>query len=342
MAGPDRKPRDPVALAAELERRPWEFDFFHALRLVEAAHPDRPRLGASVKPSDDPIRLGQEPSLAFAPSTIAWYRRGKDDRPDRMSVHLLGLLGPNGPLPLHLTEFVRDRQRHSADPTIARFLDIFHHRILSLFYRAWAAGRPSVNHDRPEADRFTVYAGAVAGLAMPSLRDRDLWPDRSKFFFAGRLGGGTRPPEALRSMIAGTFGLPVRVEEFTGEWLELSDDARCRLGTGVATGVLGGALVLGSRTWDCQHKFRVVFGPVRLADYERLLPGGDELQVLAALIKNFVGDEQTWDIRVFLDRRDVPEFRLGGEQRLGWTTWLAGGVRSEDPGDLLVSAAAVQ
>jgi len=142
-------------------------------------------------------------------------------------------------------------------------------------------------------------------------------------------------------MIADWFDLPVQIEEFTGEWLELSDEALCRLGASETTGTLGGAMVLGSRTWDCQHKFRVVFGPVGMADYESLLPGGEALRALAALIRNFTGEEQTWDVSVILDRKEVPLLRLGGEQRLGWTSWLAGGERTEDPGDLLISAAAV-
>ena len=138
MAESDRKTSDLIDLFRSLANEPYRFDFFQALRRLECLSTQSPRLGESASPQEDPIRLGQEPSLAFAPSTLSALQSGKDGRPPRLLVHFMGLLGPNGPLPLHLTEFARDRLRNSDDPTFARFLDVFHHRMLSLFYRAWA------------------------------------------------------------------------------------------------------------------------------------------------------------------------------------------------------------
>ena len=141
MAGTDRAEADRVAFFAALEARPYEFDFYQALRRLEALFPEHPRLGRSIRLADDPVRLSQEPSLAFAPATLAGFRRGKASARARMSVAFGGLFGPHGPLPLHLTEYARDRIINSADPTFARFLDVFHHRMLSLIYRTWAAAQ---------------------------------------------------------------------------------------------------------------------------------------------------------------------------------------------------------
>jgi type VI secretion system protein ImpH len=334
MAGEDRAASDAVKLAEALVRRPYEFDFYQAVRRVECAHPDKPRIGQSLRPVDDPIRLAQEPSLGFAPSTVAWYRPATADAPARLGVHFLGLLGPNGPLPLHLTEYARDRMRNSGDPTFVRFLDTFHHRMLSLFYRMWASAQPAVNFDRPESDRFAIYVGALFGIGMPSLRHRDDFPDLAKLHYAGQLAGQTRHGDGLKAILADYFRLPVEVERFIGQWLELPEDSWCRLGALSEVSSLGRSITVGSRTWECQGKFRIEFGPLGYDDYQALLPGSESLKRLVALVRNYIGDELDWDMRLILKKEEVPALQLGGEQRLGWTSWLTGGPREKDAGDL--------
>ncbi len=334
MAGEDGTAARALALERALEGEPHRFDFFQALRRIECAHPDAPRLGRSLRPADDPIRLGQEPSLVFAPSSLASYEPGREGRPPRLLVYFLGLLGPNGPLPLHLTEYARDRLRNSHDPTFARFLDLFHHRMISLFYRGWANAQPTVNFDRPGSDRFALYVGALFGLAMPSLRDRDRWPDLAKLHYAGHLSCQAHNADGLRAVLGDYFRLAVDVEQFVGQWLELPEPAFSRLGLSRDTCSLGRSVILGSRSWECQHKFRVVIGPLGFADYESLLPGGESLDRLVALVRNCSGDELAWDVALILKKEDVPPLRLGGERGLGWTTWLAGRPFEQDPADL--------
>src|SRR6185369_7881895 len=128
--------------------------------------------------------LGQEPDMAFAPAPLASFEPGEKGRPGRLQVRLFGLLGPNGPLPLHFTEYARERLRHANDPTLSRFLDLFHHRLMTLFYRAWAQAQPHVSRDRPNDDRFAVYVGALFGLSQPTSRNRDTLPDLAKLFHA--------------------------------------------------------------------------------------------------------------------------------------------------------------
>jgi type VI secretion system protein ImpH len=325
------------ALEEALAGTPYRFDFYQALRRIECAHRDRPRLGTSRRPDQDPVRLGQEAFTAFAPAAISTYQPADEDRPGRLAVNFFGLLGPHGPLPLHLTEYTRDRLRNAADPTLARFLDVFHHRMLSLFFRAWANAQPAVSFDRPEADRFGFYVGSMFGLGMPSLRDRDEFPDAAKLHHAGLLACPARNPDGLKAMVEDFFGVPTSVEEFVGEWLELGSTDLCRLGTTPAESALGGSITLGSRTWERQYKFRLTLGPLGYANYERFLPGHDNPARLRALVRNFIGQELTWDVRLVLRRDQVPGLRLDGRGRLGWTTWLASAPPPGDPDDLVVS-----
>ncbi len=335
MAHPRRTPTDSVALEKALAQTPYRFDFFQALRRLECLHAEQPRLGRSLRAADDPIRLTQPPSLAFAPATVTAFEPGNEGRPPRLAVDFLGLLGPNGPLPLHLTDYARDRLRNGNDPTFARFLDVFHHRMLSLFYRAWADTQPTVSLDRAESDRFADYVGSLFGLGMKSLRNRDAVPDEAKLHYAGWLSCQTRNAEGLRAILADFFKLPVSIEQFVGHWLKLPADCQCRLGESLETGTLGMTATIGSQVWDCQHKFRIVCGPLNLSDYQRLLPTGDSLERLVTWVRNYLGNELIWDVHLLLKKEEAPPLQLGSETaRLGWTSWLTHGALPEDADDL--------
>jgi type VI secretion system protein ImpH len=246
-------------------------------------------------------------------------------------VNFFGLLGPNGPLPLHLTEYARDRQRNADDPTMSRFLDLFHHRMLMFFYRAWAAGQPTVSRDLPATDRFETYVGALEGLGLESLRKRDEFPDLAKLYYAGLLAPRSRNAEGLSAMVGDFFDLPARVEPFVADWIDLPMDHRWRLGADTGVGRLGMSAICGARTWTRQQKFRLVLGPLDRAKYQSMLPGGRALTKLVALVRNYAGDELRWDVRLILQERVEHPMRLG-QSNLSWTAWLgrASGARRED------------
>lgn len=345
MAGADRAAAD--RLMHDLSERPYEFDFYQAVRRLECARSDLPRVGWSQRLADDAVRFSQEPSLAFAPSTV-WDLKFSGERgpaAPRMFVNFIGLFGPNGPLPLHLTEYARDRERNHGDPTLARFLDIFHHRIVSLFYRAWASNQKTVSMDRgigAADDRFAAFIASLFGAGMDTLQARSRVEDHAARFYSGRLVSQARNAEGLRAIISDYFGVPTELHEFSGQWMPLPTDCRCRLGASRATGLLGSTALVGSSMWECQQKFRLRLGPLSIADYVRMLPTGESLGRLKDWVRLYAGDELTWDLQLVLLSRHVPPVRLGhagesrGEGRLGWTTWLASGPPGHDPDDLVL------
>ncbi|MBV5311257.1 type VI secretion system baseplate subunit TssG [Chromatium okenii] len=338
MASTDRTPPHLLALLQALHDEPHRFDFLQALRQLECAYRERPRLGQTTRPAQEPLRLTQQPSLSFAPSTLASFQLENDTHPARMAVYFLGLFGPNGPLPLHLSEYARDRQRNSNDATFVHFADVFHHRILTLFYRAWANSRPTVSFDRPETDRFSSYLGALFGQGMPTYCERDALPDLAKRHYAGRFAAQTRHPEGLVAILTDFFQLPIHIEEFVGHWLPLPRESQWQLGISPDTGSLGCSTIVGSRIWDRQYKFRIHIGPVSLIDYQRLLPGGDSLPRVIAIVRNYLGDELDWDIQLILQREETPPLQLGIQGQLGWTTWLTSRTPAHDPADLQLQA----
>jgi type VI secretion system protein ImpH len=352
MAGTGGTMRDPVALLRRLEAAPASFDFYAALRQLECAYPAQPRIGQAARPQDEALRFGQQPSLAFEPAMLAALERAGGDEGQaqavlagdgtnngadegsgaapRLLVNFFGLLGANGPLPAHLTEYIRDRLRNAADPTPARFLDIFHHRMISLLYRAWASAQPAVSLDRPGADRFAEYVGALIGIGMPTLRRRDAVPDLAKLHYAGRLGPQVRNAAGLAAILGDFFRMPVQVREFVGHWMRLPADGVCRLRSGPEAEVLGRSTVLGKKVWNAQHKFRLVIGPIDMQQARQMLPDGPSMQRLAAWVRQYAGLTQEWDVNLIIKKETLPGLKLGRDARLGWSSWLSSKTPEQD------------
>jgi type VI secretion system protein ImpH len=327
MAGEYRQETTPITAPQavdwlqQLADKPYRFGFYTALRRLEAIYPGRPRLGYSARPRDDMVRIGQQASLAFAPSTLAAFERSETDA-HRLQTYFFGMLGPNGALPLHLTEFAYERTQRHRDRTFARFLDLFHHRFATLFYRAWAEGQPTVQFDRPSQDRFGRYVGSLLGIGIDSLRNRDEMPDLTKLHFAGHMSCKTRHASGLQAILQSFLRVPVELEQFVGHWMELPSDCHLKLGGDRTAATLGSAAVLGRRIWDRRQTFRLTLGPLSQEDYVRLLPGGASLRRLEAVVKNYVGLTLRWEVRLVLRREEIPPLRLGRQGKLGWTSWL--------------------
>jgi type VI secretion system protein ImpH len=375
LAGPVRRAPAPSAPVPTFKgREPYPCDFNSLVRLIECSYRDLPRLGVSQRPAEDAVRFCQEPSLAFPPTTISDFKSHPSARAGRVFVNFLGLLGPNGPMPLQFTDFARDRERNHADPTLARFLDVFNHRMVTLFYRAWSTAQLTTNFDRTEwtergapptpptpaegqpadaqgesgegaggawsnEDRYAMYVGALVGIGQRSLRHRDDAPDVAKLFYSGRLAAGVKNAEGLRALLEDYFRVPTRVDEFVGSWLELPERYWCRLGESKQSGLLGVNTIAGSKAWDRQSRFRIVMGPMDLDDYERLLPGGDTQKRLEAWVRNYIGFELAWDVQLVLRESEVPRAALGKGARLGWTTWTTSGALGRDADDLVIQRA---
>ncbi|MEH6825711.1 MAG: type VI secretion system baseplate subunit TssG [Motiliproteus sp.] len=322
MASPNRTHSQTVAWLRELEAHPYNADFFEVLRRFENIYADKPRIGGSVRAAEDPIRLKQTPSLAFAPSAISFFRPGDQDHKDELSCYFFGLFGPNGPLPQHLTEYARERQRNHRDPAFSEFANLFNHRMLCLLYRAWSSSQPALGMDRPDANPYDLYLGALIGIGTPELRHRSALPDYAALYRAGIFSLKTRPAAGLRSLLADYFQLPVKIREFVGNRLAIGENNHLRLGSNPNKGILGRDSLLGSTIWDCQSKFQVVCGPLDLPTYKSLLPNGQAIERLVAMVRLYLGDELEWDLILLLHPEQLPSTCLGKGQQLGWTSWL--------------------
>ena len=249
-------------------------------------------------------------------------------------------------MPHHYTSLVIERLR-AKDRSLRDFLDLFNHRLISLFYRAWEKYRVPIQYERagtadpPARLTFVLALLSLIGLGMPSLQRRMQLDDETCLFYAGYLAQGRPNALSLRRMLEDCFDLPVRVEQFRGQWLYLSADNQsslpsreCPEGRNCA---LGRNDIVGTRVWSVENAFRIRLGPLRYDEFEQLVPSGETLTRLAQLARTYVGPEYDFDVQLVLRAEEVPASRLGGDgpiqTRLGWNSWLISRPPREDVSD---------
>lgn len=309
-----------MTIRADIVADAARHDFFDACRRLEYSMPDLPRLGDSATRREDHARFGQDPHFAFAGANLNRAVQLTDGA-IAVYVRFLGLTGPQGAMPLGLTEeayhFAMD-----GDDSLARFLDLFNHRFIQLFYRAWADSRPITYRDRPQTeDRFSDFVGSGIGLASPVCRDLDAVDDMAKISFAGLLGAKVRSASRLSQALSALFQVRVEVQEFVGMRLVFDPDQRSRIGRQFAR--LGQDAMLGSAVYSVQDKIRLRVFAESLAEFEALLPCGRRAMAFADMVHFYVGLELQWDVELCLPAKEAKGITLGAAGRLGWTSWLA-------------------
>lgn len=345
-------------LIQELLEHPEQFEFFQAVRLIERAVGEQKRLqpahrvGSDEGPQGEAIRFRSLASLTFPSGQIsALTTPGSSPDPDtpetaarlnlpvEMTVPFMGLTGPNGVLPEHYTSLVIERSHQRLkDHSLREFFDIFNHRAISLFFRAWEKYRFPFAYERrmqdgtPEDDQFTACLFCLVGLGAAGLRERFQFDDHVVLFFGGLFAQQTRNVVSLEQMLASYFSVEVTISQFCGQWLYLPVETQSALpsrqhpaGMNLS---LGEDTVVGSRVWDVQSRFRTSLGPLTWLQFSQLLPGSARLECVSQLIRLYVGIDLDFDLQLILRHDEVPPCRLASDDqyspRLGWNTWISG------------------
>jgi type VI secretion system protein ImpH len=318
-----QKRRSSASLKDRLFKECFRFSFFKAVQLLESVFPERKPLGQTLTPSEEAVRFSVKPSFVFPPSDIAAMEHGDEASPPSMEVAFMGLIGPAGVLPYCYNEMAIERLRQK-DTTLTAFLDMFHHRLISLFYLAWKKHQFPASYLSGAKDRLSRYLLSLSGLGTPLLAGMVGLPEESLIFCTGLLSRAVPSAVGIELAVEYLSGTAVRVEQFIERLVPISPEDQTQLGA--ANGRLGVDAVCGSHVWDCQATFRVNLGPMKFGHFLRLLPSGDLLRPIFSLVKYMVGMEYEFEIRVILNREEVPTCILQVEApaapRLGWTTWL--------------------
>ena len=233
----------PVYLApllSLLRRESTSFDFFQAVRILERLRPDREPVGFFTDPKSEVVRFGVPASISFPPAEIARLDV-RDAGPATMKVNFFGLTGPQGVLPHHYTLLIAERER-AKDHAMRDFFDIFHHRIISLFYRAWLKNHASVNYEKQSGDRLSEHLLDLLGQGV-EFKDRGLSPlQRTLMFYVGwktssmwmwrsssSSARGTRCPPRISARSARSMATP---RSWVSVWWQATKCGTSRRGSG--------------------------------------------------------------------------------------------------------------
>lgn len=329
-----------AALRRQLERSATAFEFAQVVRALERLTPQRAPVGRFGDPAAEVARFTAHPSLAFPSSDVEEVKLAEagGSSPARVEVNFFGLIGPAGVLPRVYTQYVAERSA-ARDTALRDFLDLFQHRLLSLFYRGWRAAHPhvAVGEDGDE-DRLTAHLRDLAGLGTPALHDRLGVADAALLSYVGLVAPQTRPAGALRQLLSTFFGVPCEVEQFVGAWYPVAAGTQCSLGAEDECTSLGIGTVVGDAVWDHLARIRVRLGPLTRAQYDEFLPGAAGYRSLRAITQYFTGDQLDVELQLVLARDEVPAAILGDEGggALGWASWLRTREPARDPDDTVL------
>ncbi len=321
---------------------PYSFEFFQAVRLLERIRPDKMTVGGSALPGDEVVRFRSRIGFEFPPSEIHEIREVESESgDDRLELieNFMGVAGVSGVLPAHYTELILDRIRHR-DSTLWAFLDMFTHRTVSMFYRAWSKYRFPVAFERGNDD-FTGFLFDFAGLGSQGLRGRMNLEDEALLPFAGLIGQKPHSQNSIENVISDHFQIKAQIVQFFGQWLTLGTEDLTLLGQENSS--LGKNAMIGSRIWDQQSKLRLRLGPVDFKKFQAFLPSGSAYEALRSVVRFLAGDEFDFDIQLVLAAKQVPgtvlTTRAMRKPMLGWTTWLKTAPFTADDDQLVLQIA---
>ncbi|HEY0777011.1 MAG TPA: type VI secretion system baseplate subunit TssG [Gemmatirosa sp.] len=325
-------------LARTLADEPTSFAAFQAVRLLGRLHPDRAPVGGWAEPGSEIVRFTVPPSFSFPTAEIDRLRPPADaGAPFRIAVTFFGLTGPQALLPHVYTQHVAEQAR-ARDPGFRDFLDLFHHRALSLFYRVWAKPQVVIGHETADDDWLLDHLLDIAGVGTARLRTRLPVSDAVLGYYAGLLATAARPADGLARLIGDYFDVPATVEQFVGEWRRVDGRGQTTLGTDDEPATLGLGMV-GDEAWDPQSRVRLRLGPLTRAQFDSFLPGGSAHEPLRALARLYADDQVGVDAQLVLDRGAVAPCVLGFPlgitgacgPPLGRGTWLVSRPMARDP-----------
>jgi type VI secretion system protein ImpH len=316
-----RKPLD-----QELFDEPFRFEFFQAVRLLEKIFPERRAVGREATTTEEIVRFRSRVALDFPASEIHELQETGGETADaqrlEMFINFMGMIGASGVMPAHYTELAIERKRYG-DTAMWSFMDIFTHRAVSLFFRAWEKYRFPVGYERG-ADDFTQFLFDFAGLGTSGLRGRMHLEDESLFPYSGLISQKPHSAIALSNILSDYFGVKAKIEQFFGQWLELDAESITTLGQ--ANSLLGGNAIVGTRIWGQQSKFRIRLGALSFEKFQDFLPNGAAHKSLKSIVRLMVGLEFDFDVQLVLQAKQVPgtilTTRAMRRPMLGWTSFL--------------------
>lgn len=341
MAGAHRNAGDYLT-AAPPDQDILDFFEFVRMRLDETRRDGgaAATIGGDASPDSEALRFGAAVGQRHQDDEFELVAR---EGAPQVIASFMGLTGPSGILPEHYTERLVEHRR-DRDPALGEFLDLFNHRALSHFWRAWAKYRLPVAFASDEGklgDAFSRALKALSGLGVAG----EPVPDEAMLSMSGALARRVRSAGALRRILCAIYRLPVDIIELQGRWVRLAEPDRSRLGSGSgddgAFCRVGEDLVAGASIWDVGSQFRVRVGPLDLDAFRGFFRADGPRAAMTDTIRRAVGGNVDFTVQLVLRSADVPMLQLDradAPAALGQSTWLLSGGSASDRDDAVLSS----
>jgi type VI secretion system protein ImpH len=342
--------RQNTSVIERLLAKPHEYGFFQTVRLLERAllvnysarelQARVQTVGGFAPPNTEILQFRTKSSLSFPESDIVSIEGDLSDpsvRFCKVQTNFLSIAGSSGVLPYHYTEFILQRLK-AKDTSLAQFLDLFNHRLISLFFQADAKYKFALEPERKQLKNQRsalpttpnqLILGMI-GMGTRGLSTRLQFNDETLLFYSGLLSHKVRSAQGLKQMLADYFQLPVKIQEFVGQWQALLPDFCTRLASRAEplgqNARLGQSAMLGARGWIAQGKIRIVLGPLTKAQFYQFAPGTKALAAMNDMVRFYMGLEHDYEFVIEVNRADLPnkiQLSNAASPILGWNTWLS-------------------
>lgn len=317
----------------------WRYQLFQLLRILEARTPTAPRLGERGPARSERIRLRPSTSLGFpCAQTVDIAEHADVDGGTRtvVTANITGLYGVGSPLPRSYAHQILLQDDDL--PQQRDFLDLLHHRLLSLWYRAWRQHRYEQMFRDEGGDPLSRSLLDLLGVS-PAATAQELGTEPIRLLrYLGILVGHTRPASGLETLLSEELNLPVRVESAPRRWVSLPKEHWPRLRAN-APSALGRDAVVGSRHLDRMGSLRLHIGPV---DYKTLLDLWPQAQLhlrLVALARFYLRQPLELELHVQVPACEIHRMRLGGPHAGALGRPACAGPPQKDPVVFIIPAA---
>jgi len=297
-----------------LFQEPYRFEFHQAIKLLEYLYPHAIPFGETVDPLDEVVTVKSRIYLESLASDIYSLEEGPI-----LNINFMGIAGIQGPLPFPYTEVLIQRIRNG-DTSLKDFLDIFNHRLVSILHRIRKQYMISLNSQTPEKTEIAIGLKAFIGIGQATLENRLSVPDRSLLDYAGLYWSRPRSAKGLEAVLNSYFKIPIRVEQYVGQWRPLAKEQQTRIGRNGQWQHLGQGATLGTRVWDQMSHFRLYLGPLDVDKLDIFLPFGRGYARLKDLTQLYVGPSMTFSVHYI--PKNPPSTTLKNQAYLGWRSWL--------------------
>lgn len=296
---------------------PSEHDFYKAVFVLQqqlvSNKSKHNKVGYDSLPKSELVRFKADQHLGFPGQSISKVKVkdgidknniDKDKIAVEMHVSFMGLTGISGALPQHYSELVLERLKLK-DTGMRDFYDLFNHRLISLFYRAWEKYRFAANYQnnsQSSPDSFSSVLGKLSG------------EHAIKQYYAGIFNKKIRTIDGLTLILQDFTQCDVSIKQFQGRWQKLSTMDQTRLGGRKSPegqfAAFGIDATIGSKVWDINSAIAIVIKPTVNTQIRSFLPGQETSRVLKNLISSYLGVAIKFKIHLEIQTRQIPMAQL--------------------------------